>query len=128
MRATQALKIEGVSVQHMHVSTLKPFTDPTIVDAIRKSKYGVVTIENHLTTGGLGTAVADVIAEHGLHKRLIKIGLKSYPHGASKMYLMKKYGIDAMSLVKAVEELTQKNLNISENDLEEVRFVDFLEV
>ena len=41
MRATAVLKEKGVSVQHMHVSTLKPFTDPTIVEAINKSKYGV---------------------------------------------------------------------------------------
>lgn len=128
MRATAVLKERGVSVQHMHVSTLKPFTDPTILEALKKTKYGVVTIENHLTTGGLGTAVADMMAENGIGKRLIKIGLTSYPHGASKMYLMKKYGIDAMNLVKAVETLTKMNLKIKESDLEEVRFVDFLEV
>ena len=93
MRATAVLKEKGISVQHMHVSTLKPFTDPTIVEAIKKSKYGVVTIKNHLDIGGLGSAVADVIAENGLGKRLVKIGLPGYPHGASQMYLMKKYGI-----------------------------------
>ena len=108
MRATAVLKEKGISVQHMHVSTLKPFTDPTIVEAIKKSKYGVVTIKNHLDIGGLGSAVADVIAENGLGKRLVKIGLPGYPHGASQMYLMKKYGIDAMHLVSAVEDLTGK--------------------
>ena len=41
---------------------------------------------------------------------------------------MKKYGIDAMHLVSAVEDLTGKNLGIQEHDLEAVRFVDFLEV
>ncbi len=110
MRATAVLKEKGISVQHMHVSTLKPFTDPTIVEAIKKSKYGVVTIKNHLDIGGLGSAVADVIAENGLGKRLVKIGLPGYPHGASQMYLMKKYGIDAMHLVSAVEDLTGKKL------------------
>ena len=68
------------------------------------------------------------MAEHGLGKKLIKIGLKGYAHGASKMYLMEKYGINAMNLVKAVEQLSGKDLNIKQNDLEEVRFVDFLEV
>lgn len=128
MRATAALKDKGLSIQHMHVSTLKPFTDPTILDAIKKSKYGVVTIENHLTVGGLGSAVSDMIAENGLAKRIVKVGLNSYPHGASKMYLMKKYGIDAMSLISAVEEITGKTLGITEQELEEVRFVDYLEV
>lgn len=128
IRATGALKSKGLSVQHMHVSTLKPFTDPTILAAIEKCKYGVVTIENHYEVGGLGSAVAELIAENGLNKKLIKIGLPCYPHGASKMYLMKKYGIDAMSLVNAVEKLTGKNLDITEDYLLEERFVDFLEV
>ncbi|MBQ1900605.1 MAG: hypothetical protein II153_06810, partial [Erysipelotrichaceae bacterium] len=128
MRATAVLKERGVSVGHMHVTTLKPFTDPTIVEAIERAKYGVITIENHLDIGGLGSAVADMIAEHGLGKKLIKIGLKGYAHGASKMYLMEKYGINAMNLVNAVETLTGKELNIKKEDLEEVRFVDFLEV
>ena len=44
------------------------------------------------------------------------------------MYLMKKYGIDAMHLVQAVEDLTGRDLHISEQDLAEERFVDFLEV
>lgn len=128
MRATAVLKQKGLSIQHMHVSTLKPFTDPTIVEAIEKCKHGVVTIENHLDIGGLGSAVADVMAENGICKRLIKVGLNTYPHGASKMHLMKKYGIDAMHLVSAVEDLVGKNLEIAESDLDEVRFVDFLEV
>ena len=41
---------------------------------------------------------------------------------------MKKYGIDAMHLVQAVEDLTGKSLAITEADLAEERFVDFLEV
>lgn len=113
----------------MHVSTLKPFTDPTIVEAIKKSRYGVVTIENHLDIGGLGSAVADVIAENGLGKRLVQdAAFRVIRTGQSKMYLMKKYGIDAMHLVSAVEALTGKKLDIAEHDLDEVRFVDFLEV
>ncbi len=128
MRAAGALKEKGLSVQHMHVSTLKPFTDPTIVEALKKTKYGVITIENQYEIGGLSSAVSEVIAENGLGKRLVKIGVPGYTHGASKMYLMKKYGIDAMHLVSAVEDLTGKKLGITESDLAQERFVDFLEV
>ena len=128
IRATGALKEKGLAVQHMHVSTMKPFTDPTILESLRKCRYGVVTVENHYEIGGLGSAVAEMIAENGLDRRLIKIGLPGYPHGASRMYLMKKYGIDAMHLVRAVEELTGKDLKITEDYLLEERFVDYLEV
>ena len=128
MRAAGALKEKGLSVQHMHVSTLKPFTDPTIVEALKKTKYGVITIENQYEIGGLSSAVSEVIAENGLGKRLVKIGVPGYTHGASNMYLMKKYGIDAIHLVSAVEDLTGKKLGITEADLAQERFVDFLEV
>ena len=126
MRATAVLKEKGVSVQHLHVSTLKPFTDPQVAEACQKAKYGVVTIENGTVIGGLGSAVADVMAENGIGKRLVKVGLNdTYAHGASKMYLLKKYQMGAMDLIGAVEKLMDKDLGIQEQDMEDIRFVDF---
>ncbi len=128
MRATAVLREKGVSVQHLHVSTLKPFTDPTVLAAVKRCRLGVVTMENHVITGGLGSAVAELMAEHAVGKPLRRIGLSGYAHGASRMYLMKKYGIDALRLTSAVEELSGKRLNITEDDLSTARFVDYLEV
>ena len=126
MRATAVLKEKGVSVQHLHMSTLKPFTDPQVVEACQKAKHGVVTIENGTVIGGLGSAVADVMAENGIGKRLVKVGLNdTYAHGASKMYLLKKYQMGAMDLIGAVEKLMDKDLGIQEQDMEDIRFVDF---
>lgn len=128
MRAVSVLRNRGVSVQHMHVSTLKPFTDESLLEAAQSVKYGVVTIENHLKIGGLGSAMADYMVENGVHKDLIKIGLDGYAHGASKLYLMEKYGLDAMNIVHAAEKLMKQSLAISKEDLDTARFVDFLEV
>ena len=66
LRATKLLQRRGISIQHVHISTLKPFSDPLVIDSIRKVRYGAVTMENHLTTGGLGTSVAEVIAANGI--------------------------------------------------------------
>lgn len=126
MRATKVLEEKGLSIQHVHISTIKPFTDPSVVESLKKVKYGAITMENHTVIGGLGTAVADVICENGLGTKLAKVGIKdTYTHGASKMYLMKKYGLDAMTLVKAVEDITGKTFDIKEEDLEQVRFEDY---
>lgn len=126
LRATKVLKDRGVSIQHMHISTLKPFTDPMVLESLQKVRYGAISMENHTVIGGLGTAIADVIAEHGTGTRLIKVGIHDvYTHGASKAYLMKKYGLDAMALVSAVEELIGEDLGISEDDLEKVRLEDY---
>jgi len=122
MRATAALKTRGVSITHLHISTHKPFTDPAIVEAIAAARRGVVTLENHTVIGGLGSAVAEIIAEQGLAKKLVRLGLRdTYAHGASRHYLMKAYGLDASALVRAVEQLIGQPTGVTESDLAEVR-------
>ncbi|MBP3200120.1 MAG: transketolase [Lachnospiraceae bacterium] len=129
MRATAALKNKGVSIEHLHISTLKPFTDPQVVESLKKVKYGAVTIENGTVIGGLGTCVAEVMAENAIGKPLLKVGLNDqYAHGASKMYLLEHYHLDAMELIKKVEKLMGKDLGIKKEDLEAIRFEDFSEV
>lgn len=120
LRASKVLKERGVSIQHMHITTLKPFNDESVIEAISKSKYGVITMENHSIIGGLGTIVAEKMAEAGIGKKLRKIGIKdTFVHGASKQYLMKEYGLDAAALVKEVEKALGKKLKIKEKELKE---------
>jgi transketolase len=122
MRVTHLLKEKGVSIEHLHVSTLKPFTDPQVVEAVSKVKHGVITMENHTVIGGLGSAVAEVMAEEGVGKKLVRIGLPDkFAHGASRPYLMRTYGLDALALVAKVEQLLGKSFAISEGDLKAVR-------
>lgn len=122
LRAGEALEAKGVSVTHLHISTLKPFTDPLVVEAIRSVKHGVITMENHVVTGGLGSAVAEVMAEKALAKPLVRLGLQdTYSHGASKAYLMAEHELDAMALVRAVENIMDVQLNINQEDLDHVR-------
>lgn len=120
MRATQVLKEKGVSIQHMHISTLKPFNDETVLEAIAKSKYGAITMENHSIIGGLGTIIAEKMAEEGIGKKLKRIGIKdTFIHGASKQYLMKEYKLDAMALIDEVEDILGTRFDISESQLKE---------
>lgn len=117
-RADRALRARGIAMTHLHVSTLKPFDDPRVLQAIADSRSGVITMENHGIIGGLGSAVAESMAAAGLGKRLIRLGLRdTYAHGASRHYLMREYGLDAMALVGAVEDLTQQRLELTEEAL-----------
>ena len=122
LRATASLRGRGVSITHLHVSTLKPFTDTTIVETAASARYGVITLENHSILGGLGTATAEVMAEAGLQQKLVRLGLKdTFAHGGSRPYLMKQYGLDALSLVGAVEQLLGASFNLTEADLATIR-------
>jgi len=118
MRAIQVLKKRGLSIQHMHISTLKPFNDQSVLAAIAGSRSGVITMENHTIIGGLGSIIAEQMAEAGMAKKLARMGLRdTFSHGASKQYLLKEHGMDALSLVSAVEAMTGQKFGISEDEL-----------
>ena len=122
MRATTVLKEKGVSIHHLHVSTHKPFNDPAILEGCASPRLGVITMENHTIIGGLGSAVAETMAENGIGKKLVRIGLRDvFAHGASRPYLMREYGLDALALVRSVEKLLGEPLGIDEKDLQAVR-------
>lgn len=122
MRATKALSEAGIDVTHLHASTLKPFAEDDLVNAIENVTHGVVTLENHSVIGGLGSIAAGVMAQRGMGKKLVRLGLQdTFAHGASRPYLMKKYGMDAMALVKGVENLLGQKTGITDADLLSVR-------
>lgn len=122
LRATRALADAGVGVTHLHASTLKPFAKEALLDAVGAVRHGVITIENHTVIGGLGSIVAEILAEAGTGKKLIRLGLQdTFAHGASRPYLMKKYGFDALSLVTAVETLIGSKTGVGEAELQAVR-------
>ena len=82
-------------------------------------------MENHLINGGTGSIIADIIAKYGLGKKLIKLGLNdTFAHGGSRSYLAKYYGLDAYSLIKAIEKLMKIKTGIKEENLDKVRIED----
>lgn len=121
LRAAEPLKARGIGIHHLHASTLKPFDRDGLVKAAR-GKRGVVTLENHTINGGLGSLVAEILAEEGLGVRLRRLGLQdTFAHGASKPYLMKKYGLDASALVSAIGGILGRQLDIDDAELDAVR-------
>jgi transketolase len=125
IRATNALESKGVSIKHLHVSTLKPFTDPAVLEALKDVKHGVITLENHSIIGGLGSAVSELMTDNNIGKPLVRLGLNdTYAHGASYQYLIEEYNLNAISLVRAVESMLDIKTNITEADLVEARTDD----
>lgn len=121
MKACMVLEKYGVKTGHLHVSTLKPFTDSRVVDAIANTDAKVITVENHTTVGGLGSAVAEVISENALSKKLIRLGIEdTYSHGASHRYLMNKHKIDALAIIERTSIELDINIPLEEIDIEHV--------
>jgi transketolase len=122
MRATGVLAERGVEITHLHVSTLKPFGDPQIEEALATGTGPVITLENHTIIGGLGSAVSEYLTDRGIGRKLVRLGLKdTYAHGASKGYLLKEYDLDAWALVQAIEAELGRDLGLTEDDLAAAR-------
>jgi transketolase len=118
MRALTAVQGVGVSVTHLHAATLKPFGDPLVLDAVQGCRAGVITMENHSIIGGLGAAVAELLAGAGVGRRLVRMGLQdTFAHGGSRPYLLDHYGLSARHLARRVEELLGESLGIDERAL-----------
>jgi transketolase len=103
LAAARALGGAGVSVQVVNVPVVKPLDAATILRAIARTPV-VVTAENHLVTGGLGSAVAETIAEAGLARSLRRVGIAdTFAEGSrTASYLFEKYGLSTQALVDAI--------------------------
>jgi transketolase len=118
IRALAAVRDAGVSITHLHAATLKPFGDPVVLDAVKACRAGVITMENHSVIGGLGAAVAELLADAGTGRRLVRMGLQDrFAHGGSRPYLLDHYGLSARHLARRVEELVGGPLGIDEQAL-----------
>ncbi len=101
LEAATQLAGAGVSAAVLHVSTLKPF-DREAVLSLLATVPRVVTAENHVTTGGLASAVADAAIDAGLRLRLRRVGIPdSFCECGSLPYLAERYRMNTASIVAA---------------------------
>jgi transketolase len=73
--AAAELRRRGRSVRLVHARSLKPIDEDAILTTIRRCRV-VLTIEDHLTSGGLFTAAAELCARRGIGARIIPLGLE----------------------------------------------------
>jgi transketolase len=104
-------RARGLDAGHIHVGTLKPFHDEILLDALHRARKGVVVMENHGVEGGLGSAVAACMAEAGMGKPLVRLGLRDvWALGASRAWLAARFGIDGDALLGTLEKLSGLSL------------------
>ena len=103
LAAARVLGEQGVSVSVINVPVIKPLDSATVLAAAAGARL-VVTAENHSIIGGLGSAVAETIAEAGLGRPLRRVGLRdTFAEGSSDApFLFKKYGLSTGTLVETI--------------------------
>jgi transketolase len=104
VHAVKALRESGLSVGLIDMHTIKPIDRDAILAAARQSKL-LITVEDHNIVGGLGGAVAEVLAEAGVPARLLRHGLRDeYSQIAPPTHLYRHYRLDTAGIEAVVRE------------------------
>ena len=100
--AAKKLEEEGISVTVIDMFTLKPIDREAIIKH-SKGKKLVVTAANHSITNGLGSAVAEVLAEE-CQTKLVRVGVKErFGQVGTLEFLQEEYGLRAEDIYQAVK-------------------------
>jgi len=104
MLASEELTKEGIEVMVINNHTIKPMDNETII-AVAKKCGAVVTIENHQVAGGMGSAVAEVLAEN-LPTPIEFVGVKDrFGESGQPDELIKAFKLDKDSIKEAVKKV-----------------------
>lgn len=105
MRAADMLGKAGIAATVINVVGIKPFDAHNILLNSQKATM-FVTVEEHNIYGGLGGIVSEVLAMHGIGKKLLRIGLNDVfaeGYGRSQEIVRKANRLDALSIAEAVK-------------------------
>jgi transketolase len=100
LAAAAGLRAHGVEVGVINVPVIKPLDAAGILDACRGAR-AVITAENHSVIGGLGSAVAEALAEAGMGAPLTRVGIQDrFAESGSRPYLFSRYGLSVQRIVE----------------------------
>lgn len=104
-KAIELVSAEGLSVAHYDMIYLKPI-DEDLLHEVGKNFSKIITVENGVIQGGLGSAVLEFMSDNGYYPRIKRIGIpdKFIEHG-SVPELNKLCGIDVESIAACIRNL-----------------------
>jgi 1-deoxy-D-xylulose-5-phosphate synthase len=101
-----AKAVKDMDVAHYDMRFLKPI-DETILQEVAERFHHIITVENGVKTGGLGSAVLEWMNDHGYHPEVTRLGMPDtdfVEHG-SVPELQKIVGLDKESIIKAIKKI-----------------------
>jgi len=102
--AGEILKEKGISARVIDMYCVKPIDKEAIVKAAKETKL-ILTVEEHVKLGGLGSTVAQIVAENAPVK-VVNLGLPDEPAiSGEPAQIFQYYGMDAQGIVKKISEL-----------------------
>ena len=108
MEAAEELAKNGISVRVVDMYSIKPI-DTALIERCARETGAIVTAEEHNIYGGLGSAVAEVLAHAGIGAPTEFVGVQdTFTESGKYSELLAKYGIDAAGVKAAVEKVLKR--------------------
>ena len=102
IEAAKMLEVDGINAEVINIHTIKPLDEELVIASATKTGK-VVTVEEHSTIGGLGSAVCEVLAEKAPTK-VLRIGVEDrFGESGPALELLHKYELDAEGIYKKVK-------------------------
>lgn len=107
IEAVKILAEQGISAELINMHTIKPLDEEAILKSVSKTKC-VVTTEEHMMHGGLGDAVAQVLARKLPTPHEYVAVNDTFGESGPPMELMTKYGIDTVNIVESTKKVINR--------------------
>ena len=101
--AAEALRADGIGARVINMPFVDPLDEATLLEAARDTR-GIVTVEEAIVSGGLGAAVASLVAQHQPTPMRI-LGITGFAPTGSASYLLDHFGLTADGIASAAHEL-----------------------
>jgi transketolase len=107
VEAAKELAAKGISVELINIHTIKPLDEAAIIKSVKKTGC-VVTAEEHQINGGLGDAVANVVARHAPAPQEYVAVMDTFGESGKPTDLLKKYGLTKENIIAAAEKAIKR--------------------
>jgi len=107
LQAAEQLEANGISAEVINIHTIKPLDEDAILASVAKTGC-IVTAEEHNKFGGLGESVARCLSQNNPTPQEFVAVDDSFGESATPDQLMEKYGLNAVSIIKAVEKVIKR--------------------
>lgn len=106
--AVAELQNQGISAQLLNMHTIKPLDTEAVFQAAQTTGH-LITIEDHQAAGGLGSAVAEALAQSPYHPKFQIMGVQdTFGESGKSDELLAKHGIDAAAIVSSAKKMLQQ--------------------
>lgn len=103
LAAYETLKADGINIRVIDAYSVKPIDAQGLLQAANQTRNTLVVVEDHYADGGLGDAVLNAVALHGV--RVHKVAVKEVPRSGKPEELLDMHGISARRIVEFVRKI-----------------------